>query len=110
MDQVRKINVRLPAQLGRELADLAEWQRVSQNAVIIAALRNYLPFASRNMRASQSKPPAAAVSMVSAEKSGHTALRAAPAARESFVKPSSVNAPCPCGSGEKWKRCHGRDG
>jgi len=88
MEQVRKINVRLPAQLGRELADLAEWQRVSQNAVIIAALRNYLPFASRNMRASQSKPPAAAVSM----------------------KPSSVNAPCPCGSGEKWKRCHGRDG
>lgn len=34
--------------------------------------------------------------------------RSRPPERLAYVRPAGgVNAPCPCGSGQKWKRCHG---
>jgi preprotein translocase subunit SecA len=33
---------------------------------------------------------------------------AQPVAAQSFAAPESRNAPCPCGSGQKYKQCHGK--
>lgn len=96
---------RLPAPLKAEATAYAQALGISLNALCAVALRDYLDARSKGRSGS-------AVS-----KSDQTALRAAPAARggvepvlrDVYPKPDAgVNAPCPCGSGQKWKRCHGK--
>jgi hypothetical protein len=102
-------SLRLPAPLKAEAISYAEALGVSLNALCAVALRDYLD--SRKAIKSKSMPPAAAASMGEATKGGQTALRAAPAARSGAVLPRvGPNAPCPCGSGQKYKRCHGKPG
>lgn len=92
-----KFNLRLPEQLYADLADESDYSRASRNAVVIAALRSYLPFVrSRRPRVVQVPVPSSEVRSPVA------------ASRPVLQKPGSVNSPCPCGSGRKWKHCHGK--
>jgi uncharacterized protein YecA (UPF0149 family) len=86
--EVRKINLRLPIELHAELVDLAAWECVSANAVMVAALRNWITY--RNGARPQLQP-----------------VKPGPVAPASVPR-VGVNQPCPCGSGQKYKRCHGR--
>jgi hypothetical protein len=88
--EVRKINLRLPVELHAQLADLAAWECVSANAVMVAALRNWIVYRNRN-RSIQPRQQ----------------VKPGPVAPASVPRVGS-NQPCPCGSGQKYKRCHGR--
>ena len=82
-----KINLRLPAPLKLALQDYAEQAGVSVNTACLLAIQNFLPFALRNLKT----------------------LRAAakPPARTPTTPPAGRNEPCTCGSGKKYKHCHG---
>lgn len=84
MADVRKINLRLPDEVLAIAADQAARMGVSANAYIVMAIRNFIPYQERIL-AKQALPEPA---------------------KEVFSKVGR-NDPCPCGSGRKWKVCHG---
>lgn len=94
MPDVRKINLRLPGELHAALLERAEWERSSANAVMVAALR-------RHLGAERSSGRVASGVAASPRSQQRSEV-------ERFERPAEgVNAPCPCGSGRKWKKCHG---
>lgn len=120
--------LRLPDELRAEADAYAARLGVSLNALIAVALADYL-HARRSVpvpvsveageSSSGSLVRCAAPGRGSAPTSPMPEARALPASvsvpaksrppgRLGYAKPSGgVNAPCPCGSGQKWKRCHG---
>jgi len=87
-----KFNLRLPSDLYAEAASLAEQEGISLNAYLTLGVRNWVAYRRRGMQA-----PA----------------RPAPQAVEAPFQQSARgkvgrNDPCPCGSGRKWKVCHGK--
>lgn len=86
--------LRLPPGLAEQAEALAGMQGLSLNAFIVQAVRNWADYQARKLGQS-------------AVSSGRPAAALAPAAPVPKVGP---NAPCPCGSGLKYKRCHGRPG
>lgn len=86
-----KLNLRLPADLYAEAASLAQAQGISLNAFLTLGVRNWVAYQRRGMQAP---------------------TRPAPPAVEDPTRPAvsgkvGRNDPCPCGSGRKWKVCHG---
>jgi len=96
MTEPRKLNLRLPPELHAALLDLAAHECTSANAVMVAALRNWIQW--RNKR----QPRAGLQATTS------TAPRTPAVSRQATVPKVGPNVPCPCGSGQKYKRCHGR--
>ena len=90
-------SVRFPDALKAEAMAYADALGISLNALCAVALRDYLDSRRAAVPVPEARPsvvPAPAVPVSS------------PAA---IPKPAGgVNAPCPCGSGQKYKRCHGR--
>lgn len=82
---------RLPEALKLEADAYARGLGISLNALLAVALRDYLD----------------------ARKPGSTPVRpvvtpALPAAQPATVRPpKNPRAPCPCGSGDQWRHCHG---
>ena len=93
-----KLNLRLPPDLKEQAEQVAAFHGLSLNALCVMALRSYVPWlagkASRSVRAGLQAPTAPAPSLPD---------------RSAGRRVVALNAPCPCGSGLKFKRCCGRD-
>lgn len=108
--------LRLTDELQADASRYAERLGISLNALCAVALRDYLdarlPLASPHrgvaepavtrLHGSKAAAALAAVSLPSV--STHSESKVPPRAKV------GANDPCPCGSGEKYKRCHGKPG
>ncbi len=101
--------LRLPEGLRIDAATYASALGISLNALCAVALRDYLDARLRDL-ASVPTAPAPVVRSIPAPVRQKD-VQVEPAAPAVYAQPSGgVNAPCPCGSGQRWKRCHGRPG
>jgi hypothetical protein len=91
--------VRLPEALMQEASDRAAKLGVSFNALVALALRDYL--AGR---------PAPFPVDPSAPRLTLARLEVGPGNRPqaTFKAPKKPRMPCPCGSGQQWRHCHGK--
>lgn len=94
-----RLTLRLPPDLASQAAAVAEQQGLTMNAFIVQAVRNWADYQGKRM--GRSSPPAAVPA-----RSSNPASAPSPAVQN--VPKVGVNEPCPCGSGQKYKRCHGR--
>lgn len=100
-----KLNLRLPEDLRVQAQALAERNGLSLNALCVLALRSHVDWQSgkvpprliASMNRANGRPASALSSPVHAEMLASTTV----------VPRVGANQPCPCGSGEKYKRCHG---
>jgi len=97
--------LRLPGPLKAEATVYADALGVSLNALCAVALRDYLD-------ARKPKPAALPAKVGPQAKAEPARVPAAlPGASGGKTVPRvGANQPCPCGSGEKYKRCHGKPG
>jgi hypothetical protein len=110
------MTLRLKPDLSAEAQAYADALGISVNALIVVALRDYLDQRGRV----PPLPPAAAEpapARVRQAVPSHTARGLFPAlklpgpeeaAPKLSVPAVGVYGPCPCGSGQKWKFCHGK--
>ncbi len=97
--------LRLPDQLKAEATAYADTLGVSLNALCAVALRDYLD----SRKPKPATPPAKVGSQAKAEPVRPVA--SLPGASGGNPVPRvGANQPCPCGSGQKFKRCHGKPG
>jgi hypothetical protein len=98
--------LRLPAALKTEADTYAASLGLSLNALCAVALRDYL-----DARAKGGQAPKTAARPLPEPR---PAPRHAPAPTRApviYTEPAGgVYAPCSCGSGQKWKWCHGKPG
>ncbi len=96
--------LRFPDALKAEAGAYADALGVSLNALCAIALRDYLD-------SRKPKPATLRDSVGSPVKSLAAGVAGSPAAQGGKSVPRvGANQPCPCGSGEKYKRCHGKPG
>lgn len=96
--------LRLPDALKADAESYASGLGISLNALCAVALRDYL-----DKRAATDKLPGAltyGAKPVRGQQNPPPAVAAAPAPLP--VAKVGANQPCPCGSGQKYKRCHGK--
>ena len=98
-----RFTLRLPPDLAAQADALAQHMGLSLNALCVMALRSQVPYLSRTYGPPPARP------------AGLQALTAPPSSVPVVSKRASVprvaaNQPCPCGSGQKYKRCHGAPG
>lgn len=102
--------LRLPDPLKAEAEAYAASLGLSLNALCAVALRDYLDA----RRVGVVPEPVPAVVLEPKPKPVHAPKRermaALPAGPVRYAAPKDVYAPCPCGSGKKWKWCHGQPG
>ena len=101
MKDLTKLNLRLPATDREDAALLAREMGLSLNAYILLAVRNANAY-----RAKQALKYRRPVDVLKKVVGSGSATATAAASRS--VPKVGANQPCPCGSGEKYKRCHGR--
>jgi len=108
-----RLTLRLPPDLAEQAAVVAAYQGLTMNAFIVQAVRNWTEFqAKRAMQAVSVKASTTAVRRP-ATPATTTAQRVLsdPLDRPLRNGPKvGPNEPCPCGSGQKYKRCHGKPG
>lgn len=109
------LNLRLSPALKSEAAAYAESLGISCNALVAVALRDYLD-ARKSTRSQPADPEAGLTRTERAAKveegrllDGPTPNRSPEAGQKVVQLAGKVgrNEPCPCGSGKKWKQCHG---
>jgi len=86
-----KLNLRMPPDLRADAAWVAEAMGLSLNAFVVQAVRNWTGYQAERLVKyhGQVRSPVSAEAVQPVAKVG-------------------PNQPCPCGSGQKYKRCHGR--
>lgn len=97
MSDLKKLNLRLPGDLHAALIELAQSERLSVNALMVRELERQVRYWLPKARQRQ------ALGQIVTDMPGASTPRS--------VKPVprvGVNQPCPCGSGQKYKRCHGK--
>lgn len=94
-----RLTLRLPPDLAEQAAAVAEQQGLTMNAFVVQAVRNWAEF--QGKRLARSSLPAGAPARSSNRET-------APSPPVQNVPKVGANDPCPCGSGQKYKRCHGR--
>jgi uncharacterized protein YecA (UPF0149 family) len=94
-----RLTLRLPPDLAEHAAAVAEQQGLTMNAFLVQAVRNWADF--QGKRLAQSSLRAAGPARSSSRET-------APSPAVQNVPKAGANEPCPCGSGQKYKRCHGR--
>ena len=87
-----RLTLRLPSQLAEQATVVADQQGLTMNAFVVQAVRNWVSYQGKRMG------PALPSSLVLAPSRTATVLKV------------GSNQPCPCGSGQKYKRCHGKPG
>ena len=98
-----RFTLRLPLDLAEQADSLAQHMGLSLNALCVMALRNQVPYLSRNYGPHPVVPAGLQAPTAPAS--------AAPVVfRRVHVPRVALNQPCPCGSGKKYKRCHGAPG
>lgn len=88
-------SVRFPDPLKAEAMAYADSLGLSLNALCAVALRDYLD--------ARAKRPALPL-----EPEPMQARQGVPASVPASMPKVGANQPCPCGSGQKYKRCHGK--
>ena len=101
MPDSTKLNLRLPAALREQATALAAEQGLSLNTFLLLGVRNWVDYQTRRTAPATTARPASRATGMPAK----ARLSAVPA-----VAKARSNEPCPCGSGQKYKRCHGRPG
>jgi preprotein translocase subunit SecA len=89
----KKLNVRLPADLHEDLADVAAQYDLSMNTVAVLAVRNYVGYVASRGRLPGTYPI-----------NKGTAKKQEPSVQERPERPER-NEKCHCGSGKKYKVC-----
>ena len=92
-----KLNLRLTESLRLRAQAMADKEQVSLNTLLVSAVENYLPYREREWQYRERR-------QARDQQARGRALPTAP------VPKVGVNQPCPCGSGVKYKRCHGKSG
>lgn len=108
----RALTLRLPDPLMAEAQAYAEGLGLSLNGLCAVALRDYLDARKNKPTGVPAKVPQPAAAP-SPRKAPVRARVPSPPAQEPMVRPVrkvGPNAPCPCGSGKKYKKCHGMPG
>lgn len=125
--------IRVPAPLKEEAQAYATALGISLNALVSVALRDYLDARARPAKAERvvgAESPqqshrgvrplasdasertratgAPEVLMPAPARVSAPSVRTAPVAVAAGLPKVGANQPCPCGSGQKYKRCHGR--
>lgn len=103
MPPTSKLNLRLPVDLKEQAEALARHMGLSLNALCVMALRSQVPYLARTYAL-----PPVGLAGLQAPASSAPAVRVV-SKRESVPR-VAVNQPCPCGSGKKYKHCHGAPG
>lgn len=94
---------RIPEPLKGEAEAYARALGISLNALLAVALRDYLD--ARAMAQGRAIAPPS----VPTRDTPQPQAEPAPAVPDAPMrKPKSPRSPCPCGSGEQWRYCHGR--
>jgi uncharacterized protein YecA (UPF0149 family) len=94
-----RITLRLPPELAEQAAGVADQLGLTVNAFIVQAVRNWADYQGKRLAQSGLR---ASVPV------RNTSRAIAPSSPVPNVPKVGPNQPCPCGSGEKYKRCHGR--
>lgn len=110
--------LRLSGELQAEANAYAERLGISFNALCAVALRDYLDarLAAASLQQGAAALPPTRLTGTKAMRALAAATPSASRTQSAVTSPSTVvpkvgaNAPCPCGSGEKYKRCHGKPG
>lgn len=88
-----RLTLRLPPDLSAESARIADAQGISLNAFLTLGVRNWVDYQKRRLPDAPTRPAPSTL--------------AAPT-RPPVSGKVGRNDPCPCGSGRKWKVCHGK--
>jgi uncharacterized protein YecA (UPF0149 family) len=104
--EVSKLNVRLPVELREDAAHVAAAMSQSLNGFIVQAVQSAVDYHGQRLyqrqrqmeRAMAAVPDRASATVVVPQRSVSLAS----------VPKVGANQPCPCGSGQKYKRCHGK--
>lgn len=99
--EVAKLNLRLDPGLRDSAASVAKAMGMSLNSFIVQATQDATRYHYGRLT-NQRRPTSA-----EAPQHGDASFEAIPRVRQKVAK-VGANQPCPCGSGEKYKRCHGR--
>lgn len=99
--EVAKLNLRLPIELREDAAHVASAMSQSLNGFIVEAVKSAVDYHARRLverqrQAVRAVPPVTGSAVV-----------AVPSDVSALPK-VGANQPCPCGSGQKYKRCHGK--
>jgi hypothetical protein len=117
MPTTTKLNLRLPPDVREEAATLAEAQGLSLNAYLLRAVMNanayWGPKLARQQRERQRvlaavRRPPGRLPDSDPDDEPLPGLEPGPAPAVRSVPKVGANQPCPCGSGQKYKRCHGK--
>lgn len=108
MVQVSKLNLRLPPDLREAAQQLANYQGISLNALCCIALRSHVQYQGKVLGHLSQAPPRRQPAKPAATVSIEDEPEALPQQVIRVTPKVGANQPCPCGSGQKYKRCHGR--
>lgn len=107
--------IRFPEALKAEAKAYADALGISVNALCAMALRDYLDARKHPQRAPAPPSPAPVESpqsepapTVGRGRSAAPEQQAVSTKEERSIPRVGVNQPCPCGSGRKYKHCHGK--
>jgi preprotein translocase subunit SecA len=114
--EVSKLNVRLPVELREDASHVASRLGLSLNAFVVQAVNSYTTYMAQRLAKVQRTMPDQGSATAVVRQDVPAAVRDRPGvtgpgqvtAAQSRVAKVGANQPCPCGSGEKYKRCHGR--
>ena len=95
--------VRLPEGLEREAKSYAEGLGISLNALLAVSLRDYL-----DRRPAAPRPAEASVGLPVVLDVQAPAVRPLKPSASVWRAPKRPRDPCPCGSGQQWRHCHGK--
>lgn len=108
------VNLRLAVALKAEALEYAQSLGISLNALVAVAVREYLDVRKRprtevaaGTRVAAPAPTRARRAPTPAAPASPEAAEGAPSKARGDVPKVGRNDPCPCGSGLKYKRCHG---
>lgn len=99
------LRARFPDEFHAEATAYARSVGISLNGLLMVALREYLD-GRRLMPSSAGSSPAGAPAVAAAVSADLTRVRAD--AAPAFKAPKNPRAPCPCGSRQQWRHCHGK--
>jgi hypothetical protein len=92
MPDKTRLTLRLPPALYADAVRIADAQGISLNAFLTLGVRNWVSYQGRGMQALTRPAPPAVEAPTQQGERGKVAR----------------NDPCPCGSGRKFKHCHGK--
>jgi hypothetical protein len=107
MAETVKLNLRLPPELHAAATDVAGSLGVSLNTFIRDAVLNWTDY--QGKRLLRGRPAEYAIAHVAdRERSAGLEQQGEVSRKTAAVPRVGANQPCPCGSGAKYKRCHGQ--